>query len=312
MLLELRSMRGAALEQRLARALGDPDLVLAYRVPGSDAYADSNGERVVLPDGGGRAVAPIERDGGQVAALVYDASLDEDPELLEAVGAAATLALENQHLHAESESRMAELRASRRRLVAAGDEQRRRLERDLHDGAQQRLVALSMQLRLIQLDIRRDPATAEALVRSAGDELAHSLEELRELARGIHPAVLDHGLASALESLAARSTVPTGVSWDCSGQLPPQVELAVYFVACEALANVAKYSHATTAAVRVSRSGGALAVEIADDGIGGADAARGSGLRGLGDRVEALEGHLLVTSPHGGGTVVTAELPCAS
>jgi signal transduction histidine kinase len=196
--------------------------------------------------------------------------------------------------------------------VAAADTERRRLERDLHDGAQQRLVALALQLRLIQADIHRDPATAEALVATARDQLADSLEELRELARGIHPAVLEHGLGSALESLAARSTVPTAVSCETPGHLPQEVELAVYFVACEALANVAKYARATAASVRLSRTAAGVAIEIADDGVGGADAARGSGLRGLADRVEALDGHLLVTSPPGAGTVITAELPCGS
>ena len=199
--------------------------------------------------------------------------------------------------------------ASRERIVAAGDAERRRLERNLHDGAQQRLVALAMQLRLIQADIRSDPAAAEARVTSASDELAESLGELRELARGLHPAVLEYGLVAALESLAVRSPVPTAVSWDVTDRLPQNVELAAYFVACESLANVAKYAQASTASVRLSRTDRSLFVEIADDGVGGADAAAGSGLRGLADRVEALGGHLLVTSPAGAGTVVTADLP---
>ena len=251
----------------------------------------------------------MERDGRQFATLVYDSSLDDDPELVEAVAAAAAIALENSQLHAESEVRLAELQASRERIVAAGDAERRRLERNLHDGAQQRLVALAMQLRMIQADIRRDPAAAEALVTSASGELAQSLEELRELARGIHPAVLDYGLAPALEALAARAPVPTAVTCD-TAKLPRPVELAAYFVACEALANVAKYAEATAASVRVSRTARGIAVEIADDGNGGAQPSTGSGLHGLQDRVEALSGHLLVTSPAGAGTVVTAELPC--
>jgi signal transduction histidine kinase len=310
---ELPSMHGVALQARLAKALGDPELVVAYRVPGQQAYADADGGRVPLPArGGDRAVAPIERDGREVAALVYDASLDDDPDLVEAVRAAATIALDSAHVHAESQARLVELQASRQRIVAAGDAERRRLERNLHDGAQQRLVALALQLRLIQADIRRDPAMAEQMVTSASDELAQSLEELRELARGIHPAALDHGLAPALESLAARSTVATAVSCDAPEDLSREVELAVYFVACEALANVGKYAQATAASVRLSRTAGGVAVEIADDGVGGADAETGSGLRGLADRVEALDGHLLVTSPGGAGTVITAELPCAS
>jgi len=205
-----------------------------------------------------------------------------------------------------------ELRASRQRIAEAAQRERSRLERDLHDGAQQRLVALSLQLRMLRSDIRSDPAQAEQLAALASDELAHSLEELRELARGIHPASLDHGLASALESLATRSCVATAVTCDVQAHVPRPVELAVYFVACEALANVGKYAEATAASLRLTRTPGGVAIEIADDGVGGADAARGSGLHGLADRVEALGGQLLVTSPPGAGTVITAELPCAS
>jgi signal transduction histidine kinase len=299
---DLRNLDHAALQATLARALGDPGLRLAYAgADGTLPAADAS-----------RSVAPLERDGHRFAALVYDPSLDDDPELVEAVSAAASIALENEHLQAESQVRLAELMASRERIVAAGDAERRRLERNLHDGAQQRLVALAMQLRLIQADIRKDPAAAEARVTSASDELAESLGELRELARGIHPAVLEYGLATALEALAGRSPVPTAVTCDGTGRLPQKIELAAYFVACESLANVAKYAHASAASVHLARTDGAIVVEIADDGVGGADASAGSGLRGLADRVEALGGHLLVTSPAGAGTVVTAELPYAA
>src|SRR5215207_523832 len=260
---DLRSTRGDALQATLAQALGDPSLVVTEGEPPAH-----NGDR---------SVSPVERDGRRFATLVYDSSLDDDPELVEAVTAAAAIALENSQLHAESEVRLAELQASRERIVAAGDAERRRLERNLHDGAQQRLVALAMQLRLIQADIRRDPAAAEALVTSASGELAQSLEELRELARGIHPAVLDHGLCPALESLAMRAPVPTAVTCDV-GPLPQPVELAAYFVACEALANVAKYAGATAVSVRVSRTARGIVIEIADDGAGGAQPSPGSGL----------------------------------
>jgi signal transduction histidine kinase len=195
--------------------------------------------------------------------------------------------------------------------VAAGDAERRRLERNLHDGAQQRLVALALQLRLLRAHIRRDPTAAEAMVANVTDQLTESLSELRELARGIHPAALEYGLESALESLSSRSTVPTAVACDVAERLPPPVELALYFVACEALANVGKYARAGAASLRIWRTTTGVAIEIADDGIGGADESAGSGLRGLSDRVEALNGLLLVTSPPGAGTVVTAELPCA-
>jgi signal transduction histidine kinase len=310
---ELGGMRGDALQAALGRTLGDPTLVLAYRLENSQGHADAGGVPVLVPPvTPDRASATIEHEGREVAAIVYDALLDDDPEMVEAVRAAATMALENERLLAESESRLAEVEASRQRIVAAGDAERRRLERDLHDGAQQRLVALSLQLRMIRSDIRRDPDQAEQLAASASDELAHSLKELRDLAHGIHPATLDQGLASALESLATRSTVATAVTCEEAEDVPRAVELATYFVACEALANVGKYAKATSASVRLSRTTRGIAIEIADDGVGGADAANGSGLHGLADRVEALHGRLVVTSPPGAGTVVTAELPCVS
>jgi signal transduction histidine kinase len=312
LLLDLRDKRGAELQRALARALGDQSLRIAFAVPDSGAYVDAAGAPVAVPaPGGDRAIASVRRDGHEVAALVYDAALDEDPELVEAVGAAASIALEHEALHAESRARLAELRASRERLVAAGDAERRRLERNLHDGAQQRLVAIAMQLRLLQNRLGDDESAAQ-LVTSASDELAESLAELRELARGLHPAVLEHGLGSALSALASRSTVPTAVSCETGGRLPEPVELAAYFVASEALTNVAKYAHATEATVRVSCADGQARVEIADDGVGGADETGGTGLRGLADRVEVLGGHLHVHSPPGEGTVVTAELPLAT
>ena len=171
---------------------------------------------------------------------------------------------------------------------------------------------MALQLQMIQRRIHTDPALAERLLKSASDELSKSLEELRELARGIHPSVLNHGLKAALDSLASRSGVPTTVSFDAPKRLPEPVELAGYFVACEALANVAKYARATKASVRVSRRNGVAVVEITDDGVGGADETAGTGLHGLADRVAALDGTLRILSPAGVGTVVTAELPCAS
>ena len=255
--------------------------------------------------------APVERDGRELAMLVHDASLDDDPELVGAVAAAAAITLDDARLQAESQDRLAELRASRERLVAAGDAERRRLERNLHDGAQQRLVSVALQLRMLQNRVRADPALAADL-KAAGDELSQSLEELRELARGIHPAVLNHGLKAALNSLVAHASVPTTVSFESPERLPEPVELAAYFVACEALANVAKYSLATEASVRVLRRNGVAVIQITDDGVGGADETAGSGLQGLADRVAALDGTLRILSPPGEGTVVTAELPCGS
>jgi signal transduction histidine kinase len=310
---EIGSLRGARLEAGLAKVLGDPALVLAYRVPGERSYMDGRGRTVALPAArGDRAAAPVERDGRELAMLVYDASLEDDPELVAAVAAAAAIALDDARLQAESEDRLAELRASRERIVAAGDAERRRLERNLHDGAQQRLVFVALQLRMIQRRIDTDPALAKRLVASAGEELSKSLEDLRELARGLHPSVLNHGLKAALDSLASRSGVPTTVSFSTTERLPEPVELAAYFVACEALANVAKYAHATKASLRVSRRDGVAVIEIADDGVGGADETAGTGLQGLADRVSALDGTLRILSPRGAGTVVTADLPCAS
>jgi signal transduction histidine kinase len=312
LLRDLGRMRGSELQTALRRTLGDPGLVVAYRVPAHQAYEDADHVPLSLPaPGPDRNVVPIEHDGREIAALVYDAALDDDPELVEAVCAAAEIAIAQAHLLAESDARMAELRASRERIVAAGDTERRRLERNLHDGAQQRLVTVVMQLRLLERTMADDPVLAEQLT-AARDELTRSLDELRELARGLHPAVLEHGLAPALESLATRSAVATKVSYELPERLPEPAELAAYFVASEALANVAKYAGATRVDIRVRRVGRRASIEIADDGIGGADPDGGSGLRGLADRVEALDGHLRVASPPGVGTVIVAELPCES
>jgi signal transduction histidine kinase len=309
---ELGTLRGPSLETGLARTLGDPGLVLAYPASGEHAYVDGRAEPVVPPaPGGDRVAVPVERDGRELGLLVYDASLDDDPELVGAVAAAAAITLDDARLQAEAEGRLEELRASRERIVAAGDAERRRLERNLHDGAQQRLISVTLQLRLLQNRVGSDPAMAEEL-KSAGDELSRSLEELRELARGIHPAVLNHGLKAALDSLASRASVATRVSFAVPERLPEPVELAAYFVASEALANVAKYARATSATVRVSRRDGRAVIEIADDGVGGADETLGTGIQGLADRVAALDGTLRILSPPGAGTVVTAELPCGS
>jgi signal transduction histidine kinase len=306
---ELPTMRPAELQDALAKVLGDPDLRIAYpRRDGS--FADDDGLPVALPaPGGARSVAVVRRAGAQVAALVYDRSLDDDPELVEAVGAAATIALENRQLHAEAQARLEELRTSRGRIIAAADAERRRIERNLHDGAQQGLVTLALQLSLIQRRIREDPADAEQLATSASDELARSLADLRELARGIHPAALDQGLDIALEGLVTRSAVPVTVTVAPGPVLPEPVAFAAYFIISETLTNVAKYARATSAVVRLTRSDGFAVVEITDDGIGGADPGKGTGLRGLADRVESLGGRFTVSDATGGGTVVRADLP---
>jgi PAS domain S-box-containing protein len=205
-----------------------------------------------------------------------------------------------------------ELRASRARLLEAESRGRRQLERNLHDGAQQRLVALSVQLRLIESKLHQDPDAAAALLAGSRTELAQALEELRELARGIHPAVLtDRGLGPALESLVGRAPFPVELDVPVE-RLAPAVEAAAYYVVAEALTNVAKYAQASSAVVRVIQDDETLAVYVSDDGVGGADAAGGSGLRGLVDRVEALDGSLRVASPSGGGTTVHATIPLAA
>ena len=206
-----------------------------------------------------------------------------------------------------------ELNASRARIVQAGDAERRRLERNLHDGAQQRLVTLALGLRLAESRLPDDPAGAAELLARASEELALSLEELRELARGIHPAILtDRGLTPALEALATRAPLPVEVSGLPSDRLPEAIEAATFYVVSESLANVAKYASASRARVELARDDGLLVVEVSDDGVGGADAGKGSGLRGLADRVEALGGHLHVSSEAGRGTTVRAELPMSS
>jgi signal transduction histidine kinase len=210
---------------------------------------------------------------------------------------------------AEADARE-ELAASRARIVEASYEARRRIERDLHDGAQQRLVSLALDLRRVESEVGRSPEDTAAQLVEARTKLDEALAELRELARGIHPAVLtDRGLGPAVESLASRSPVPVAVEVSLPSRLPASLEAAAYFLVSEALANVAKYAGAGCVDVRISQVDGNARVLVADDGAGGADPAAGSGLRGLRDRVEALGGTLAVESPSGGGTTVSAELP---
>jgi signal transduction histidine kinase len=304
---------GSSARDALAEALGDDTLALAYWLPDSRRYVDAAGHTVALPEpGGDRAVTEIERDGAAVAAIVHDPALLDDRELVRTAGAAAALALENERLAAEVRARYDELRAASARLVAAGDAARRRIERDLHDGAQQRLVSLSVTLNLARKHAEPGSRTA-TLLDSAMAELTAGLSELRELARGIHPAVLtERGLAAALQALAARAPLPVTISGGLEERLPPAVESAAYFVVMEALTNVAKYASASAADVTIERSDGHVVVGIADDGVGGADPAAGSGLAGLADRVAALGGRLVVESPKGGGTIVRAEMPAGA
>jgi signal transduction histidine kinase len=303
-----------SLGQALADALGDRSLKLVYWRPSAGHYVTYDGRRVELPQpGSGRAVTEVEREGIRVGAIIHDASLADEPDLVRAVAASAALALENERLEAELRARLDELQSSRARLVEVSIFERRRLERDLHDGAQQRLVALSLQLGLARRSLDTgDGRAAIAMLDAARDELARALEELRELARGIHPAVLtDRGLEAALEALAERAPLPVSLDEMPAERLPAPVEAAAYFVVAEALTNVAKYAGASSAEVRIARDHGYAVVEVRDDGVGGADPAVGTGLRGLADRLAALDGRLEVHSPEGEGTIVRAEVPCA-
>jgi PAS domain S-box-containing protein len=247
------------------------------------------------------ASAPVRDGSGQVVGNMVAYTDITERKMQEA---------ELHRLNAELHARLEELAASRARIVTAGDVERRRLERNLHDGAQQRLVTLSLSLRAALAKLDSDPPAARAALTDARDELAFALEELRELARGLHPAVLtDHGLRAAVEMLAGRAPVPVEIADILDERLPEPVEAAAYYLIAEALTNVTKYASASTVHVRVALTDANLVVEVSDDGIGGADPAGGSGLRGLADRVEALGGSLEVVSPAGAGTSLRAEIP---
>jgi signal transduction histidine kinase len=315
LVLELEKMppTPASLRGALARALSDPSLELLFWLPERGAFVDEAGGPAALPaDGGRRAVTRLEHAGEPLAAIVHDPSLLDEPELVDAAGAAARLALENARLHAQTRAQLQQVRESRQRIVSAADEERRRIERNLHDGAQNRLLALALELSNAhhRLGAGADPEV-ERLLAASVEELQTTVEELRTLARGLYPAVLvESGLAAAIEALASRCAIP--VTTDvCEERLPPQVEATGYFVAAESLNNVVKHSYAGSASISARREGERLVLEIADDGVGGARAGCGSGLQGMADRVEALGGRLQVRSGSA-GTCVTAEIPCAS
>jgi signal transduction histidine kinase len=300
------------LRDLLADALGDRSLELVFWLDEDERWVDASGAPVTLPDDDDprRACTTVELEGRPVGAIVHDVALVDDRELVRSVAAAAGLAVQNERLQAQLRARVEQLRASRARIVEAGTLERRRLERNLHDGAQQRLVALSLTLRLAQQRVASDPEKAEALLAGAREELGHAQAELRELARGIHPAILsDRGLEPALEALAGRSPIPVALESVPEERLPEPIEAAAYFVVAEALTNVVKYASASQATVRVSRANGTALVEVFDDGCGGADPGRGTGLQGLADRVQALDGRLAISSPPGAGTRLRAEIP---
>ena len=296
----------AALRDTLAEALGDPSLRLVYW---TGRWVDREGRPIELPQDG---VTRVERNGECIGAIVHDPALDDEPELVEAVAAAAALALENERLEAELRARVAELQESRSKLIEVSMAERRSLERDLHDGAQQRLVALSVQVGLAKRRLQTDPEGAEQLLERAGDELRLALEELRELARGIHPAILtDRGLSPALQALIDRAPLEVELAEAPHERMPAPIEAAAYFVVAESLTNIAKYAGAQHASISVQRRNGHAVVEVRDDGVGGADPEAGTGLRGLAERLTIIDGRLEVVSPPGHGTLIRAQIPCA-
>jgi signal transduction histidine kinase len=292
----------------LARTLGDPTLELALWLPDRGMFVDEAGKPVDTSTvAEGRAVTLIGSPSEPLAALTHDERLLGQGKLLQAAGAAARLALENTRLQAELRGQLEELRASRARIVEAGDAERRRLERDLHDGAQQRLLALGLALQLL-----RDGSGDDELLTQAEAELQTALRELRNLARGIHPTILsEQGLAAAVRSLCDRAPVPVRIEAS-DDRYPAAVETAVYFVVAEALVNTAKHAGARSAAVTLTCHPGRLLVDISDDGRGGAAVRSGGGLQGLEDRVAAVGGTLAITSEPGNGTTLHVEVPCDS
>jgi signal transduction histidine kinase len=302
LVVDLGAADASTLGGRLARALGDPTLVVGYRLPDTGALVDDAGRPVELPvPGSGRTATPIADGDERIALLVHDDALLADRRLLESVAAAARFAVANARLQAEVRARAADLEASRRRIVEAGDAQRRRLEQELRLGAERRLDRVASLLAASGGDGTQ--------LRALESELAEARRELREFAQGIHPAALtEHGLTAALELLREHAAVPVGVR-AAVGRLPEPLEEALFFVCSEALANATKHASASRVSIDVQEGDGRVLAVVADDGVGGAEPARGSGLRGLADRIDAVGGKLYVESPPGGGTRVFAEVP---
>ena len=307
--------QAADLRGTLSRALGDPSLTLAYWVPAQSRYVGTDGRPVALPEpGAARASTAIERDGQPVAALIHDPALRYNPGLVDSVCAAAGLTLDNERLQAELRARLVELQASRARLVTTADEARRRIERDLHDGAQQQLVALRISLGLARQLVTSSPAEAAEVIVQTEGQAAAALEELRELARGFYPPLLaDLGLGAALEALARKAALPVTIEASGAGRFPQEIEAAVYFSVLEALQNIAKYAQASAAQVTLGRDGPHLVFTVTDDGQGfdQATTPMGTGVHGMSDRLSALGGTLEITSAPGRGTRVTGRVPAA-
>jgi len=296
----------------IARALGDPGMLLLFWLPDAQRYVTSEGRAAALPEPGSARVATVlEEDGRPIAALVYDLSLTHDPLLVKGVAAAAQLALENLRLQIELRAQLEEVRASRARIVEAADGERRRLERDLHDGAQQRLLALRLAVRKARNRLADRDADLDGALAEIDQGLQTTLDELRALAQGVHPPILvQHGLPAALESLAEKAPVPVDLTVPVDVRLPPGLEAAAYFIASEAVTNACKHARANRVSLALARVNGQVTLDVVDDGVGGANADLGTGLCGIRDRVEAHAGRLRIESPGGRGTRVHVDLPC--
>ena len=301
----LKDVGAHRVEAALSETLHDPTLRVAFPTP--DGLLDVIGQRYDVPPDASRSLTPLGKP--PVAVIVHDQALTERSELLEAAANAARLALDNARLHAEVRAQLAEVRASRQRIAAAADMERQRLERDLHDGAQQRLLGIGFALGA--LGARLDDPTAQEMIHELERELRTAIAELRDFAQGIRPAILtDQGLGPALAGLARRSRVRVSLDIRLKERLNPVIESTAYYVVSEALQNVVKHTDDARASVFASHENGRLIVEVSDDGGGGASMRSGTGLRGLADRVSAVGGSLQVKSPPGSGTKVRAEMPC--
>jgi signal transduction histidine kinase len=304
----LESDSSRSMQEVLMATLHDPSLVVAYWVPERDGYFDANGMPVSIPeDESDESTTLIGSGGERLAVLVHDPALRSDPVRIEAAVSAARMVIQRERLQAQVLAQLEEVRASRARIVEAGEIERRRVERDLHDGAQQRLLALALSIRLTRE--QSGEVHIRDLLADAGEEASATLADLRELAQGIYPSVLTaEGLGPAIETLAERAPMPVEVEVD-ETRFSGTVETTAYFAVSEALANATKHASAAKATVRSSVRNGSLTVEIEDDGRGGASIGKGTGLRGIADRVAAYNGTFDVTSPPGKGTVIRVELP---
>jgi signal transduction histidine kinase len=311
LVVQLGDAPAQTLRDALASALGDPTLEIGYRVPGAAGYADAGGRRITPPPAtAGRVVTPIDRDGDRIAIIVHDPAVLDDETLLGSVTAAAAMAASNVRLQEQVRGQIEEAEASRRRLLEAGDRERRRLQRSLKDGAEGRLEAVRAALGSMRTQVLRTGSRelSEDLER-ADERVRRTLDDLQQLARGLYPPALEEqGLAHALEDLLRDSPVPVSLTVSAHG-LAREIAAAAYYICAEALVNMAKYARATRGVMTLIVRDHRLIVDVSDDGVGGADPGSGSGLAGLADRIDALGGHLVVQSPTGAGTRLTAELP---